>query len=131
MKFLREGLFREDSARLAGITTKTLYDWFKKYPTVVRMVEDAEAWNKRSWTKLIQKHAKHSWQAMAWLIERRHEQYSPKASFGLGSGSGVQIAIIGGGYTPEKQPLQSITGPSEAKQLTPGKELGSYGTRGK
>ena len=121
VKFLREGLFREDSARLAGITPKTLYDWIKKYPGMLNTIEDAESWNKRHITKLIEKHAKRSWQAMAWLAERRHSEYSPKASLGLGAGNGVQIAIISGGYTPptlqEKQPLQGIIEPSEAKQL--------------
>ncbi|MEK9208282.1 MAG: hypothetical protein AAB922_07370 [Patescibacteria group bacterium] len=121
IKFLKEGLFREDSARLAGITPKTMYEWFKKYPSLVGLVEDAEAWNKRSWTKIIAKHAKRSWQAMAWLAERRHDEYSAKSPAQLASPNGVQIAIISGGYVPpvlvSNQPIQVTTGASVDKSL--------------
>ena len=121
VKFLREGLFRNDSARLSGISVQTMLDWIKKHPSFLKEIEDAESWNKRSWTKIIAKHAKRSWQAMAWLAERRHDEYSAKSPAQLASPNGVQIAIISGGYVPpvlvSNQPIQVTTGASVDKSL--------------
>ena len=121
LRNIREGSFRDDAARIAGISPKTLYNWYIKRPELLQAIERAESANKKSWFKIIAKHAKRSWQAMAWLMERRHAgEYGARLTPLQGAG-GVQIAIIGGGYTPLKdnEPIK-LSDKLEDMRLTEG-----------
>ena len=119
---IRNGRTQEDTAYLVGIQPQTLSKWKSEKPEFHEAIKTAEAQQFKKTENSLLKHGKHSWQALAWWLERRRSDvYSLKTSVGLASGSGVQIAIISGGYVPpallEKQPLQGITGPNGAKQL--------------
>jgi len=102
-KSLKEGMFREDSVRLAGIVPKTFYQWLAKYPEFSKAVDEAESMNVRSLARQLLKHGKHSWQAIAWYLERRHSNYFGARSATLISSDreGFKVAVIQGGYTPQ------------------------------
>ena len=112
-KNLREGNTQEDSARLAGISVETYHNWLKRYQEFKNGVEANESINKKKTLKLLQKHGKKSWQALAWWLERRfYGDYMAKSSTKIEGNGGVQIAIVSGGYIPQlssKQPLQVNT----------------------
>ena len=116
-KYLRQGSMREDAGVLAGITHDTFRLWLKKFPEFRHGVDEAENVNKYRTLRLLQKHGKKSWQALAWWLERRfYLDFMNKTSTKIEGTGGVQIAIIGGGYIPSqletKQPALQITEPS-------------------
>ena len=73
-----EGLPRDTAARLARIAPSTLALWLKKgrdglepYSEFSDRVKDAEAQAERTLIGVIRTHAVDTWQAAAWLLERR------------------------------------------------------------
>lgn len=117
-KYLREGNMREDSAVMSGISRETYDIWFKKYPEFKVAVEEAEGRNKNRTLKLLQKHGKKSWQALAWWLERRfYSDYMSKTSTKIEGTGGVQIAIVSGGYIPPIEPKQPIQGITDGRSL--------------
>ncbi|MDO8487766.1 MAG: hypothetical protein Q7S31_00430 [bacterium] len=103
LRGLRNGLYKEDAARLAGIRPETLSVWLDKYDDLTKEVERAQAFHRMRLVKQLSKHSKKQWQPAAWLLERIHpQQYSQKADLFLES-NGVTIAVLSGGYQPLKQ----------------------------
>ena len=77
---LRQGSTYDLAAQYAGITRQTLYNWLAKandgdtaYVVVLDTVKSAEAFGALDMLQIItESAASGSWQAAAWLLERRH-----------------------------------------------------------
>lgn len=77
---LRQGSTYDLAAQYAGITRQTLYNWLSKakagdesYFVVLDAVKSAEAAGALDMLQIITESAgEGSWQAAAWLLERRH-----------------------------------------------------------
>jgi hypothetical protein len=77
---LRQGSTYDLAAQYAGICRKTLYSWLCKandgddaYLPVLHAVKSAEAFGALDMLQIItESAASGSWQAAAWLLERRH-----------------------------------------------------------
>lgn len=69
--YVKEGLMYKDAYELAGISETTFYEWKKKYKEFAEALKKAEPHLKRKNLMLIQKHADKTWQASAWILERR------------------------------------------------------------
>lgn len=74
---LREGMYREVAARLAGIHRDTLYGWLERghageapYADFAEAVDKAEAESELETIRLV-KTGMEGWQSKAWLAERR------------------------------------------------------------
>lgn len=79
-KVLRSGNYRTVAARLAGIDERTLYRWLEKgeeakrgkYRQFCRAVMEAEAQGQAALVAQINVAAKDTWQAAAWILERKY-----------------------------------------------------------
>jgi len=77
---LRQGSTYDLAAQYAGITRQTLYNWLARandgdtaYVVVLDTVKSAEAFGALDMLQIItESAASGSWQAAAWLLERRH-----------------------------------------------------------
>ena len=76
---LRKGLPRATAARLAGIDYSTMRNWVAAakageaaYLPFFREVTKAEAEAEEIFASRISAHSLDSWQAAAWMLERRH-----------------------------------------------------------
>lgn len=77
---VKRGLPRDTAARLAGVTPSTLFLWLRKgragdadYSEFSQRVRAAEAEGEAALVAMMtDDHAPNSWQACAWLLERRH-----------------------------------------------------------
>jgi transposase len=69
------GLTETDAAQTAGISRGTLYNWKSEDPDLIEAIAAAKSRFVRTLTALILQHAAsrfpNSWQAAAWLLERR------------------------------------------------------------
>jgi hypothetical protein len=90
---VKKGLPRDTSAKLAGVAPSTLALWLKKgregdpvYSDFSERVREAEAHGEAELVGLMRDHSRSSWQACAWLLERRRPQtwgarkYEPPAA---------------------------------------------------
>ena len=75
---LRHGLTFESSCQLANISKQTGYDWMKRgeddeepFLTFLDAVKKAQVQGEFALVQIIQHAAPKSWQAAAWLLERR------------------------------------------------------------
>ncbi len=80
---LRRGLYRETTARLAGIGVSTLYSWIERgqadrendtpscYRELVEAIENAEAVGESELVGMIREAAAKHWVAAAWMLERK------------------------------------------------------------
>ena len=81
-KAIREGCSQEDAALLAGINRATFYEWVNTKPDFAEAVQKAHADFKRANVAAIRAagmkakdgEVKGSWQANAWLLERKHPE---------------------------------------------------------
>lgn len=81
----RKGLPRRVVARLAGISPTTLFNWIRRgrsgespFVELVEQLKEAEAYGEEALVDLIDEHAKTTWQAGAWRLERRYpDRYGP------------------------------------------------------
>src|SRR2546421_10078481 len=81
-KAVREGSSQKDAAILAGIAEATFYEWKNTKPEFAKPLEKAELECKNRNIKIIQKAAITTWQAAAWLLERRYfSEYALKQQF--------------------------------------------------
>lgn len=78
---VKKGLPRDTAAKLAGVVPSTLFLWLKKgregdpnYSDFSDRVREAEAFGEAELVGLMRDHSKSSWQACAWLLERRRPQ---------------------------------------------------------
>jgi len=70
---LRLGMGRMDACRYAGITFETFSQWCKRHPEFAEAVEKAEAALIARCLSRIEEAAQGgTWQAAAWLLERKH-----------------------------------------------------------
>lgn len=90
---VKKGLPRDTAAKLAGIVPSTLFLWLKKgregdpeYSEFSDRVSAAEAFGEEELVAVLRGHAKNSWQACAWLLERRR----PKV-WGLRKGDSADV----------------------------------------
>ncbi len=72
LQALRLGNTRTCAAEAAGIDHGTLSHWTARYPEFLTEVKKAEAEAQQRAVKVIVDAAPTSWQAAAWLLERRH-----------------------------------------------------------
>ncbi len=75
---LEKGLPRDTAARLARIAPRTFYNWLRRgkanedgYLQFLQRVKEAEAKSEEALMGIIRAHAADTWQACAWLLERR------------------------------------------------------------
>lgn len=81
-----EGLPRDTAAKLARIHPSTLFDWLRRgrageagYAEFSDRVREAESQGEKEIVTLLRNHAKTSWQACAYLLERRNpKQWAAK-----------------------------------------------------
>ena len=74
---LRHGSSRIDACILEDIAEWTFYTWMKKDPAFAGAVKKSEGEFKNSLVVIIEKAAVNTWQAAAWLLERKyHDEYS-------------------------------------------------------
>lgn len=78
--YLETGSNRTDSCILAGINFDTFRDWFKKFPEFSEAIKKAEVKFKQFNVMMVLKASEKSWQAAAWMLERKfHEEFALKA----------------------------------------------------
>lgn len=72
LQALRDGNTHKTAAAIGGIATSTFYDWIKErveFSEAVKKAEaDSEAWHVQN----IRRQAQSTWQASAWMLERRN-----------------------------------------------------------
>lgn len=76
---IKQGLTQERSAIAAGITERTFYNWIERgekdtsgiFFQLFQDLKKAEAEGELNLLKTIQDASKHTWQAAAWILERR------------------------------------------------------------
>lgn len=81
-----KGLVRKVAARCAGISPRTLYKWLalgrkgvQPYAQLEQRLKEAQSNGEQELVDIIKMHAVDSWQAGAWLLERRYpERYALK-----------------------------------------------------
>ena len=71
---LRAGNYLTTAARYAGVNVKTVQRWMEMYPEFALDVEQADASGEIRNIAIIQKAAERSWQAAAWLNERKYPE---------------------------------------------------------
>ena len=80
VSYLKTGNYVETACALAGISKSTFYSLLNKgnstrsnkYSRFAYAVERAQAWAEARLVALISKQAEKTWQAAAWLLERKH-----------------------------------------------------------
>lgn len=70
--FIKDGLGRVDACTMAGIHYDTFREWMKK-PEFSEAIKQAEIGFKHTNLRIIQKASNRSWQAAAWLMERKFQ----------------------------------------------------------
>lgn len=70
--FISSGLMRTDACTMAGISYETFTQWMKK-PEFSDAIKVAEVKFKHRNLEIIQKAANRTWQAAAWLMERKFQ----------------------------------------------------------
>ena len=89
------GMSRDDTCDLVGINRDTFYDWFKNRPDFSDGVIRAEKMCKQRCVVRIQNASRKSWNAAAWLLERKYpDEYGQRGYYQhTGSGGGpLQVA---------------------------------------
>ncbi len=98
-----EGNTEKDAAALAGISQKTLIVWKKTHRIFREAMEIADKKFKEVNIRLIQGHAQRSWQAAAWLLERKYDEFRIKNQTeigGLGGGPIIFKTVTYGNSDP-------------------------------
>lgn len=93
-KHVSQGVSREGSAFLAGITASTLYDWQSKIPEFSEGIKRAEARFERECVRDIRKAGKRprNWPARAWLLERKFPGKYAKVERNVIESTTMQVA---------------------------------------
>ena len=82
VNLIKAGNYNDVAAQAVGITESTFYDWMKKgedgyseiYTEFSKAVKEAGAFSEAHYLELIRKAAQEtSWQAAAWVLERKHK----------------------------------------------------------
>ena len=72
---LRSGHFRKDAARLSGISHTKFNEFLNDYPDFAAACKEAELASLDGLLATMKGHAADTWQACAWLIERRSKAW--------------------------------------------------------
>lgn len=81
---ISQGLTQRDASVLAGISEDTLSLWKKKDSDFSEQMRQKEIEYKLSLVQSIKEAGKKSWQANAWLLERKwKDEFSPKSKLDL------------------------------------------------
>lgn len=101
-KYLEEGMNRVDACILAGVSYQTFLNWMEKFE-FLESIKRAETKFKNKNIAIIQKAAVKSWQAAAWLMERKYsDEFALKQKFEH-SGQVVHVNI-----EKEKEELRAM-----------------------
>ena len=74
---VRQGRTQKDAAILSNISEKTFYNWIDTYSNFSQELKKAQSEFKKQLEIRIQKASGTTWQAAAWMLERRcKEDYS-------------------------------------------------------
>ena len=114
---LKLGTYRDTAVRAAGISRTTLYNTIARAkqgdPDAVALVEaldEAEADGERWHAENIACHAKKTWVASAWTLERKYpERYGRRDR----EGQSAQVTVICGGESQVSVSIQSSPPPAE------------------
>jgi len=91
---IRIGATHEDAARSAGICADTISIWKKNKPEFAEMMKRAEAEFKVSALKIIRGAAIESWQAAAWLLERKFpDEFGRRMRQEITGANGVEFTM--------------------------------------
>jgi len=117
-KELREGATQLDAAIVNGICKDTFYDWMKNKPDFSDRIKNALADFKSELLTTIKKASPKSWQAAAWILERRFRQdYALRTELTGKDGEKLEIptpVILNVKTNPDKRPsISSITEPQK------------------
>jgi len=92
---LRLGLGRVDCVDLSGICYDTFLEWIAKYPEFAEAIKKAEKQCKQRCLAIIQKAAIETWQAAAWLLERKYkDEFSLRQENTGANGEPMKIEFI-------------------------------------
>lgn len=100
LQSLRAGASRQRSAALAGIHRDTLHEWMKQDPAFSDAIEKAEAFAEARFLSRVATAAENerSWQAAAWILERRFPNEWRKregVEFSGVNGQAIEVKTIG------------------------------------
>lgn len=102
--FLAQGMSREDSWCLAGISEATFYEWMKR-PEFSESVLRAEKTCKQRNVVRIQNAGRKDWRASAWWLERKHpEEYAFTTKSDITSGGKTLAEILGRAFGRKSGP---------------------------
>ena len=94
------GLTLEGAAAAAGISYDALNEWRKRgeagderFVKFCEMLKSAKYVGQKELALKIRKAADHSWQAAAWLLERRHHDVWGRKDIAVIEGGNVQINV--------------------------------------
>ena len=68
------GATQKDAAAMSNISEDTLYDWLKEKPEFSESIKKAHAKYKEQLIARVKKASDKSWQAAAWILERRYKE---------------------------------------------------------
>lgn len=74
LEAIADGLTQRDASRLAGISEDTLCLWKRNNSDLSEQMRQKEVEYKRKLLKTIEKAADKSWNAAAWLLERKYKK---------------------------------------------------------
>ena len=100
LQSLRAGASRQRSAALAGIHRDTLHEWMKQDPAFSDAIEKAEAFAEARFLSRVATAAENerSWQAAAWILERRFPNEWRKregVEFSGVNGQAIEVKTVG------------------------------------
>lgn len=102
-KMIEEGHTNKDAAILNRISHDTFYAWLKDKPEFSDAVKRAQAKFKKGLLGTIQKASVKSWQAAAWILERRHkDDYALRQEITGADGENLQTTTIVKNYDNKK-----------------------------
>lgn len=105
IKAIKQGAYRWAAARMAGVSTKTFYNWLEKgaqsptgrcqYAKFLQAVEAAEAEVQQRGVLFIQTAGRKDWRAMAWYLEHRFPaDFSMKLHLMVQEKLGDELAVV-------------------------------------
>lgn len=93
-KYLEEGLGRVDACVLANINFDTFNEWMKNKSEFSVIIKAAETKCKRRNIVIVQKAAINTWQAAAWMLERKYkEEFALKNFTELSGNTNTNITV--------------------------------------
>jgi hypothetical protein len=93
VKAIKLGETYKGAAMAAGISERTFYEWREKHPRFLQAIEKATSEMRRANIEYIAKKAPTTWQAAAWLLERRFPNEFGRRSVEVSGPDGGAIPI--------------------------------------